>query len=339
MMDISRLLLAGFLVSTSTHAQNPVIDVHVHASLPTMNGPIPSFVCVPVIPGLPAPTSAKAWPRQLMHATQNPSCADPIPTPETPAAMLKAVIGELEQNNAVGILSGPPGMVNEWKAAAPERFIKSLQLNVMRDPYTAEQAREYFQDGGFLVLGEVSNQYIGVAPNHEKMMPFWAMAEELNIPVQIHMGSGPPGAAALYPDYRLAHGNPLLLEPVLAKHPGLRISVMHMAEGFNDELIMMLWTYPQIYIDIGGIMWGKGTELFYRQLKNVVDAGFGNRVMFGADAMNWPGLISRSVQIVEEADFLTAEQKQDIFFNNAVRFFGLDAAETKRRALGQEAAQ
>lgn len=334
MRVISGLLVVAALLAGAARAQHPIIDVHVHANLPTVNGPIPSFICVPLAPTLPAPTTAKAWPMQLMGVTRNPQCDDPIPTPETPKKMLKAVIDELVRNNAVGILSGPPGLVNEWKAAAPDRFIKSLQLNVMRDPYTAEQAREFFKDGGFLVLGEVSNQYIGVSPKDDKMMPYWAMAEELNIPVQIHMGSGPPGAAALYPDYRVANGNPLLLEPVLAKHPGLRISIMHMAEGFNDELIMMLWTYPQLYVDIGGIMWGKGTEYFYRQLKDVVDAGFANRLMFGADAMNWPGLISKSIEIMEGADFLTAEQKRDIFFSNAVRFFGFDEMDIRRRALG-----
>ena len=107
-----------------------------------------------------------------------------------------------------------------------------------------------------------------------------------------------------------------------------------MGEGFNDELIMMLWTYPQIYVDIGGLMWGKGTQYFYDQLKDIVDAGYANRLMFGADAMTWPGLISRSVQIIRDADFLTDTQKADILFNNAVRFFGFDEDEMRKRAIG-----
>jgi len=289
-----------------------------------------------MIPSLPAPMNVETWPRQLGEAMASTNCDDPIAAPEDPDALMRAVIAELEKNNAVGILSGPPDRVNAWKAAAPARFIKSLQLNVTRDPYSADEAREFFEDGGFLILGEVSNQYNGVAPDDPGMAPFWAMAEELNIPVQIHMGSGPPGAAALYPDYRVALGNPLLLEPVLARHPKLRISIQHMAEGFNDELIMMLWTYPQVYVDIGGLMWGKGTDYFYRQLKDVVDAGYANRLMFGADAMTWPGLISRSVEIIEGANFLTDEQKADILFNNAVRFFGFDETEMRARALGEE---
>ena len=330
-------LFVGFLLvglaSLVAEAQQPIIDVHVHASLPTDNGPLPSAICVPAILSLPAPISIEAWPAQFGGALANPNCAEPIPTPETPEALMAEVIAELEKNNAVGILSGPPDRVNTWKAAAPNRFIKSLQLNISRDPYSAEQAREYFADGGFLVLGEVSNQYAGIAPDDPRMRPYWAMAEEMNVPVGLHMGSGPPGTAAFYPEFRVALGNPLLLEPVLHRHPKLRISVQHMGEGFNDELIMMLWTYPQIYVDIGGIMWTKGTEYFYDQLKDVVEAGFANRLMFGADAMTWPGLISHSIEIIEAADFLTEAQKADILFNNAVQFFGFDEDEMRKRAM------
>lgn len=327
--------LASLGASFGAHAERPIIDVHVHAMLPDANGPPPMAVCVPLVPSLPAPVSLEKWPEQFVLATKSPGCEDPIWTPETPEAMLAEVIAELEKNNAIGILSGPPDLVNAWKAAAPGRFIKSLQLNVTRDPYSAEEARAYFADRGFLVLGEVSNQYSGIEPDHPRMQPFWAMAEEMNVPVGIHMGSGPPGTAAFYPEYRVAYGNPLLLEPILARHPKLRISVQHMAEGFNDELIMMLWTYPQLYVDIGGIMWGKGTDYFYSQLKSIVDAGYANRLMFGADAMTWPRLTSRSVEIIENADFLTEEQKDDIFFNNAVRFFGFDEAEMRARAMGE----
>jgi len=327
-------LAAGLSVGAAS-AQQPMIDVHVHAMLPTANGPIPAYLCVPIVPNMPAPTGIEDWPMQMGMTMSDPPCEDPLAVPETPEAMMQATIDELVKNNAVGILSGPPERVNAWKAAAPDRFIKSLPLNLRRDPYSPEEAREFFADGGFLVLGEVSNQYVGIPPDHPEMMPYWAMAEEMGVPVQIHMGSGPPGTAAFNKEYRISHGDPLLLEPVLAAHPNLKISIMHMAEGFNDELIMMLWTYPQVYVDIGGIMWGKGTEYFYSQLKDIVDAGYANRLMFGSDPMTWPGLISESVRIIEDAEFLTDEQKADIFFNNAVRFFELDEEDMRKRALGR----
>jgi len=49
--------------------------------------------------------------------------------------------------------------------------------------------------------------------------------------------------------------------------------------------------------------------------------------MFGSDQMVWPGLIERSIQVIEEAPFLSDTQKRDILYNNAARFLRLTKAE------------
>ena len=46
--------------------------------------------------------------------------------------------------------------------------------------------------------------------------------------------------------------------------------------------------------------------------------------MFGSDQMIWPDAVGMAIEGVESADFLTKEQKRDIFYNNAVRFLRLD---------------
>ncbi|MND08223.1 hypothetical protein D3C83_307000 [compost metagenome] len=46
--------------------------------------------------------------------------------------------------------------------------------------------------------------------------------------------------------------------------------------------------------------------------------------MFGSDQMIWPEGIGMAIEGIESAKFLTEEQKRDIFYNNAVRFLGLD---------------
>jgi hypothetical protein len=59
----------------------------------------------------------------------------------------------------------------------------------------------------------------------------------------------------------------------------------------------------------------------------IVEAGFGKRVLFGSDQMVWPETIELAIESIESADFLTPEQKRDIFFNNAVRFLRLTEAQ------------
>ena len=63
----------------------------------------------------------------------------------------------------------------------------------------------------------------------------------------------------------------------------------------------------------------------WRQPAPLVRAGFGDRLMFGSDQMIWPETIGLAVEAIESAHFLSEEQRRDIFFNNAVRFFGFDA--------------
>jgi predicted TIM-barrel fold metal-dependent hydrolase len=50
--------------------------------------------------------------------------------------------------------------------------------------------------------------------------------------------------------------------------------------------------------------------------------------MFGSDQMVWPETIGMGIESIEAAAFLTKEQKRDILYNNALRFFRLD--KTKR---------
>jgi predicted TIM-barrel fold metal-dependent hydrolase len=69
---------------------------------------------------------------------------------------------------------------------------------------------------------------------------------------------------------------------------------------------------------------------FYRYLQEIVEAGYGDRVMFGSDQMIWPGIIEPSIEAIEQAPFLTPEQKRDILYNNAARFLRLGKEEIAR---------
>jgi predicted TIM-barrel fold metal-dependent hydrolase len=95
-------------------------------------------------------------------------------------------------------------------------------------------------------------------------------------------------------------------------------------------MLAVLYAHPQVYVDTGVIVYTQPRAGFYRYLQGLVDAGFGKRVMFGTDQMVWPGVIERSIAVIEEAPFLSASQKRDILYNNAARFLRLD--ETKSGA-------
>jgi hypothetical protein len=50
--------------------------------------------------------------------------------------------------------------------------------------------------------------------------------------------------------------------------------------------------------------------------------------------MVWPGVIERSIAVINEAPFLTAAQKRDILYDNAARFLRLSSDEMARHRAG-----
>ena len=315
-LGICALLGAG----TTMRAQQdngysgPIIDMHLHAQ----DAPRPAqLLCLPV----------------TVYGVDDPKCPDPLVSPLSNEAMVSRTVKILNKRNILGVISGYPlERVRRFQSAAPERLIPAYQLNLGHETYLSpDDLREHFKAGDFKVLGEIENQYVGIEPGDERMEPYWALAEELDIPVALHLGEGYPGAPYLgSPRYRVRLGSPLLLEEVLNRHPKLRIYVMHYGSPLVDEMIAVMYTYPQVYIDIGGNVWPYTREFFYSQLKKFIDAGFGKRIMFGSDQMRWPELIELSIRILEECTFLTPEQKADIFYNNAARFLRLTKEQIKR---------
>jgi predicted TIM-barrel fold metal-dependent hydrolase len=231
----------------------------------------------------------------------------------------------MERYNIIkAVTSGPLDNVRRWRAAAPDRiigspifpyFAPSPELGVLRAEYLA---------GRLGALGELTAQYAGLSASDPALEPYLALAEELDIPVGIHTGIGPPGATyTCCPKFREKLGNPLLLEEALARHPKLRVYIMHAGYPFLEETVALMHAYPQVYADVANINWLLPREEFYSYLRRLMQAGLGKRLMFGSDQMVWPEAIGMAVESIESADFLTAEQKRDVFYNNAARFLRL----------------
>ena len=122
-------------------------------------------------------------------------------------------------------------------------------------------------------------------------------------------------------------GSPLLLEDLIVRHPKLRIYVMHYGSALVDEMIAMLYSHPNLYLDISCNNWAFPRMQFYDNLERMIDAGFERRILFGSDQMAWPGTIGLSIETVEKAPFLSQGQKRDILYHKAARFLRLTKEE------------
>ena len=321
-------VLASFLAlqlvatgQTPTGSKPPIIDVHLHAFPADWFGKPGFTFCA----GDKEKVFLGIDPRTAATPDQLESCPEPLVAPLTDEAVMQQSLAALERYNIRAVASGPAEDVKKWKDASPERIIPGLFFGLTHG-ISPGAIRERFQKGEFSVLSEVATQYEGISPSDPALEPYLAVAEELDIPVGIHMGLGPPGTANIFgaPGYRARLSDPLLAEEALIRHPKLRLYVMHAGWPMLDEMIHLLYSHPQVYADVAVIDWYLPRKEFHHYLRRLVEAGFGKRLMFGSDQMIWPQAIGIAIETILSADFLTAEQKRDILYHNAARFLRLD---------------
>ena len=328
-------LLAGALLLAGTAAAQerpPVIDLHLHALAADDQGPPPLGVCFQR-GNWPVWDQARSWPEVLMAHAKNPPCDDPIWSPLTDDELVTETLDVLRRANVTAVVSGSPERVRRWREAeGGERLIPGLGFRIGRDDISPDSLRALITTGQVAVLAEVTNQYAGIEPSAPRFEPYLALAEELDVPVGIHVGTGPPAAPYLgYTRYRARLHSPLLLEEVLLRHPRPRLYLMHAGWPMLDDLLALLFAHPQVHVEVGVLVFALPRAEFYRCLQRIVEAGFGKRVMFGSDQMVWPGVIEPGIRSIEEAPFLTPGQKRDILHDNAARFLRLDAGRTSGR--------
>jgi hypothetical protein len=318
----------------------PILDMHMHARSADHYGGVKLLMCGPV-------DRMPRWDQRKPFGEDGspPPCRAPFFSPETDSGVVRGTVARMEHYNVYGVLGGDPVTVAQWMKAAPGRFIPALDLRfdstatareatpagAPRRPLSVAAIRELHKAGAFTVLAEVMNQYAGISPDDARLEPLWAMAEELEIPVGIHVGGGGPAEAYVgATGFRARLQSALTLEEVLVRHPRLRVYIMHGGYPMLDDLLALLFSHPQVYLELSMAANVETRAAYYRFLRGIVEAGYGDRVMFGSDQMVWPRLIDAAVKSLEEAPFLTAAQKRDIFYNNAARFLRLSDAEIAR---------
>jgi len=235
----------------------------------------------------------------------------------------KATIAKLREHNIVKavVTNG-----QEWYKEIPEIVL------VADSDEEPTLLREKYNSGKLKVIAEMAPFYAGILADHPSQMPYFELAEELDIPVGFHMFPGGPNYGFhLMPEMlggmRVYNANPIQLENVLVKYPNLKIYIMHGAWPYLEDLKAMMYAHPNVYIDIAVTNWIIPQNEFNNYLKSLIDAGFGNRIMYGTDQMVWPDVISVGIETVNNVDFLTLEQKEDIFYDNAAEFLGLSDVE------------
>ena len=281
----------------SAESRKPVIDMHMHATRASF--------ATGVLNRVAEYRDVTEW-----------SVLDTVKAATSDEQVLEGTLNAMRRYRIVrAVTSGE--LLDRFQDAASDRIIPSLQLT--QDDLKPDKVRELLSSGRYKVLGEITTQYGGIAPNDPRLDPIFAIAESLDIPVGIHMGMG--GGS---PAFRVSAGNPLLLEEVLARHPRLRIYVMHAGYPMLGEMIAMMQVHRRLHVDIAEINWVRPPASFHSYLRGLVEAGLSKRIMFGSDQLVWPESFTIAIEAIEKADYLTEQQKRDILCFNAARFLRLE---------------
>src|SRR5690606_12578184 len=217
------------LLSDAAAAQpytGPIIDMHLHAG--------------PAAPGAPNP------------ATGRPTSA------ATDADRERLTLERMRRHGIVlGLISGPQAYMASMREAGGDAIWRGAFLDDGRTPLPPPHVlRGAFASGELQVLVEIAAQYHGLDPADALFEPYLALADEFDLPVGIHTGLGPPGTPyGCCPDFSVALGNPERLEPLLKRHPKLRVWLMHAGWPYLQETKALMHVYPQVYADVSVINW------------------------------------------------------------------------------------
>jgi predicted TIM-barrel fold metal-dependent hydrolase len=319
---------SGVRQAPSREPRPPIIDMHMHAMPLDYHGTPPPTLCADEMPW--EWVDPKAPP-----TSPNPCPGRTLTVPSTEDELIRSTVALMEQFNVIGVVSAatrggvnPTERLKRWEAAAPGRIIPAVLTN---GSASIDLLRTLAKDGTIRVLGELTFQYLGYDYSDPVAERHFALAEEFDLPVGVHAGPGAPGEPNFKsPRYRARLGSPLRLEEPLLRHPKMRLYVMHAGWPLLDEMLALLYSHDQVNVDVGVISWVVPRAEFHSHLRRLVEAGFGKRVMFGSDLMIWPDTLRLAIEAIESAAFLSAEQKRDIFYNNAARFLRLSSEDVAR---------
>lgn len=293
----------------------------------------------------------------LMHVSLAAAAAGPIidvhrhaTWPWTDESAYKArTLEKMEANGvAVAVLS-----INDYDDAGPwlsgslGRFI--VGVNVLCPRNLAEPRYHCFPSsegwarlnwleneirvGRVKAIHELAPSYVGISPDNPRLDPYFALAHRTGIPIGIHTQRGPaPGGRNSIrsdpnccPNYDPAMGNPALLRPVLDRYLGLKVWIQHVGSGRGEygpywiETLALLRDYPNVYVDLSITNGAMPVGQYEAALAQLIQAGFGDRIMFGSD--NLP--IAPIVERLQAIAWLSDDQRRAILYDNAARFFGL----------------
>ncbi len=198
--------------------------------------------------------------------------------------------------------------VAEFCSKSP-RLIPFASINPYTSSRPVEELDRLVSDQGFRGL-KLYPTYQHYYPNDAKIYPLYAKAQELEIPVLLHIGS------SVFAGSRLKYGDPIYVDDVAVDFPELILIQSHSGRPFwYDKAFSLARIHENVYMEVAGLP-PKRLLNYFPELERIAD-----KVIYGSD---WPGVptIKENLQALKGL-MISEDSKKKILGENAARLLGI----------------
>lgn len=189
------------------------------------------------------------------------------------------------------------------------RLIPFASINPYTSTRPAEELEILVNNQGFRGL-KLYPTYQLYYPNEAKIYPVYSKAQELGIPVLLHIGS------SVFTGSRLKYGDPIFIDDVAVDFPELTLIQSHSGRPFwYDKAFALSRIHKNVYMEIAGLP-PQRLLSYFPELERLAD-----KVIYGSD---WPGVptIKENIQAIKGMQ-ISEDAKQKILGKNAARLLGI----------------
>lgn len=253
----------------------------------------------------------------------------PAGTPEAEMALADRWVAELDRYNverAVFVTGSSNANMARVIQQHPGRFSALYYTTDPGRPETLAEITQCVEEWGFSGL-KLLGPRIDYAWDDPKLIPLWRYMADKRLPALIHFGPLGKGGGVVY------HRNmsPLTIYPIAREYPEINFVIPHFGCGYPQDLLQLMWSCPNIYVDTSGSnQWMRwmpypfDLEIAFRKFYETVGP---RRIVFGTDSFWFPrGFVYRYLQDQVRACRhlnLPESDLENIFARNALRLLHL----------------
>ncbi len=267
------------------------------------------------------PEGAKNWPDSFHHAFKNYKSDPRIFS----GMSIEEMIVDMDEAGVdISILSsfeydGVEVVSNQQVADAvkkyPKRFVGCGTVDPRGKPMQVLDELKFMVENQNMVCLRLEpyaygDGMTGTPPNAKMYWPLYAKCCELDITVSIQVGHTGP----LLPSEA---GRPIYLDEIALAFPDLRIIGAHLGQPWHEEMMILAWKHPNVYIETSARVPKHWPESFVK----FADTYGQNKTLWATDYPLLP--FKRCIDEIDDLN-IRFESKKKLLRDNAIRAFKLE---------------